>query len=155
MRKISTIGLHHSASPEETSVNTITEWHLDRGFSTIGYNYVLHRMWENGPWTISVGRDISIKPAAHKWEFDRPNDTPFMNTNSIAICVCGDFTVSVMPDDCLELLSTFIAYLMKKYSINESNIFGHNQVKDTECPGYSIHMVRRAACLKLSELMLQ
>ena len=144
MRLVYSIGLHHSASPEHTTVETITEWHLAREFDTIGYNFVIHRMWENGPWTISVGRDIERKPAANKWELDAPNVNRWQNTGCVAICVCGDFTVSALPDDALGLLSSLCAHLMEKYSINASNIFGHNDVKATECPGYSVETIRMA-----------
>ena len=51
MRKINKIILHCSATPEgrEHNVEDIRRWHLRRGFSDIGYHYLIHlddRDWE-------------------------------------------------------------------------------------------------------------
>ena len=42
-RKIKEVILHCSATPEgkDYSVSTIRQWHLQRGFSDIGYHYVI------------------------------------------------------------------------------------------------------------------
>ena len=44
MRKINKIIIHCSATPEGRNVKaeTIKKWHLDRGFSDIGYHYIIH-----------------------------------------------------------------------------------------------------------------
>ncbi|MDE6256057.1 MAG: N-acetylmuramoyl-L-alanine amidase, partial [Muribaculaceae bacterium] len=44
MRKIDKIILHCSATPEgrEVTVNDIRSWHIQRGFRTIGYHYVVY-----------------------------------------------------------------------------------------------------------------
>ncbi len=55
MRDINKIILHCSATPEgrDVSVDTIRKWHLDRGWSDIGYHYVVGL---NG--VISEGRPV-------------------------------------------------------------------------------------------------
>jgi len=43
MRRITKIILHCTATPEgrDVSVDEIRQWHLDRGWSDIGYHYVI------------------------------------------------------------------------------------------------------------------
>ena len=43
MRKIDKIILHCTATPEgrDVSVNAIKKWHTDKGWSDIGYHYVV------------------------------------------------------------------------------------------------------------------
>ena len=76
MRKINKIILHCSATPEgrEHNVEDIRRWHLRRGFSDIGYHYLIHL---DG--TIEVGRPIE-KRGAH---------CSGQNRNSIGICYVG------------------------------------------------------------------
>lgn len=80
-RAVKRVFLHCSASdsPEHDNVGVITKWHIDRGFSTIGYHFYINKAGEIFP-----GRDIEHIPAAQKG----------FNTNSIAICAGGlnDFT---------------------------------------------------------------
>lgn len=56
-RNIKELIVHCSATPEgkDYSVDTIRQWHLQRGFSDIGYHYVVYR---DG--SIHIGRDESI-----------------------------------------------------------------------------------------------
>lgn len=84
-RKITDISIHCSATranldfygssaTADIGVKEITKWHLDRGFNTIGYHYVIRR---NG--TIEIGRDLN-KAGAH---------VTGHNSNSIGICLVG------------------------------------------------------------------
>ena len=43
MRDINKIIIHCTATPEgrDVSVDTIRQWHLDRGWSDIGYHYII------------------------------------------------------------------------------------------------------------------
>lgn len=76
MRKIDSIILHCTATPEgkDYNVDTIKSWHLARGWSDIGYHFIIHL---DG--SISVGRPI-IKAGAHAYGF---------NANSIGIAYVG------------------------------------------------------------------
>ena len=76
MRSINRVILHCSATPEGRKVTAkqIRSWHLARGWTDIGYHYVIGL---DG--TIESGRDIS-KPGAH---------TRGYNADSIGICYIG------------------------------------------------------------------
>lgn len=75
-RIINRVFLHCSASdnPSHDNVATISEWHIKRGFTTIGYHYFISK---NG--TVNIGRNIEVKPAAQEGH----------NTGTIAICLHG------------------------------------------------------------------
>lgn len=75
-RNITEIIVHCSATPEgkDYTVAQIRQWHLQRGFSDIGYNYIIYR---DG--SIHEGRNVNIS-GAH---------TVGHNYNSIGICYIG------------------------------------------------------------------
>lgn len=84
-RKITDLSIHCSATkanldfygPQATAdigVKEITQWHKDRGWSTIGYHFVIRR---DG--TIEVGRNLNVA-GAHVTNY---------NKNSIGICMVG------------------------------------------------------------------
>jgi len=74
---IARIVIHHSASSLSTTLEDIKKWHLERGFSDIGYHYVIE---SNG--LIRYGRPLPLR-GAH---------TKGANFNSIGICLVGDMT---------------------------------------------------------------
>ena len=76
MRDISLIVVHCSATPPDMDIGReeITDWHRDRGWSDIGYHYVIRR---NGD--IEAGRMVQ-KAGAHARGH---------NANSIGICLVG------------------------------------------------------------------
>lgn len=79
MRKIDTIVIHCSATPEgrAVSVSSIRQWHLDRGWRDIGYHFVIGLNGEIWP-----GRPISQRGAHVRGH----------NTGSIGICYVGGIT---------------------------------------------------------------
>lgn len=79
MRKIDTIVVHCSATPEgrAVSVSTIRQWHLDRGWRDIGYHYIIGLNGEIWP-----GRPITQRGAHVRGH----------NTGSIGICYVGGVT---------------------------------------------------------------
>lgn len=94
-RRVSKVFIHCSASDDldHDNVETIRSWHLARGFSDIGYHFVVSFEGD-----ILVGRDIELSPATQKGH----------NTGSIAICVAGlrNFTIEQMQaviDLCMEI----------------------------------------------------
>lgn len=79
MRKINLIVVHCSATREgkDYTVNDIDKWHRQRGFSKIGYHFVVYR---DG--SIHNGRSIE-EIGAHVKGY---------NANSIGICYIGGLT---------------------------------------------------------------
>lgn len=69
--------IHHSASPRETTVEQLREWHIARGFEDIGYHRVI-----DGHATVHATRPLTVQ-GAHCLG---------CNHDSWGICVMGDNT---------------------------------------------------------------
>jgi N-acetylmuramoyl-L-alanine amidase len=120
MRKINEIILHCSDS-EIGDVDMIREWHKDRGWSDIGYHYVI---LPDG--TVEQGRDI-CKIGAH---------CKGHNASSIGICMIG---VSHFKEEQFLSLINLIQDLIKTYDIK--SIVGHNFYdKKKTCPNFNVEL---------------
>lgn len=86
MREIHTIVIHCSATPEgkEFSAKDIRKWHLDKGWTDIGYHFVVKI---DG--TLENGRPLS-RAGAH---------VEGHNANSIGICYIGGVDAEGKPKD--------------------------------------------------------
>ena len=127
MRSINKIIVHCSATREgqAISVDTIRQWHLARGWSDIGYHYIVHL---DG--SISYGRDIN-KSGAH---------TKGHNEDSIGLCYIGGVEADgKTPKDTRtpeqkESLLVLIKVLKK---LNSSAVVdGHRAFAAKACPCY-------------------
>lgn len=84
MRPITHLVVHCSATPEgrDIGARTIRQWHLDKGWSDIGYHFVIRL---NG--VIEMGRAIAI-PGAH---------VEGHNAKTIGICMVGGCDAAMKP----------------------------------------------------------
>lgn len=126
-RNIKELIVHCSATPEgkDYSVDTIRQWHLQRGFSDIGYHYVVYR---DG--SIHIGRDESIIGAHCTGH----------NTNSIGVCYIGgcasdgktpkDTRTAEQKQSLVKLLKE----LKTKYP--QASIHGHRDFANKACPSF-------------------
>lgn len=109
--------LHHAAA-KSCGAATIHQWHLNNGWSGIGYHFVVRK---NG--TIERGRPENTV-GAH---------ASGANSDSIGICFEGDFMSETMTDTQKSAGKELVAYLKKKYGI--SKVQKHSDVCSTDCPG--------------------
>ena len=134
-RKIKEIILHCSATPEgrDFTVSDIRRWHLQRGFSDIGYHYVIYR---NG--TICKGRNID-KVGAH---------CEGHNTYSVGICYIGGMTFDGKePKDTRTVqqkksLVRLVKNLMEIHNLNASDVHCHYEFANKACPSFKIETFR-------------
>jgi N-acetylmuramoyl-L-alanine amidase len=128
MRHINKLIVHCTASPDYMDIgrNEIDLWHRARGWSGIGYHYVVRRNGE-----IEKGRP-DIKVGAH---------ARGANTESIGIVWVGTNTPS--PEQESALIS-LVHYLMGKYNIKNENVLGHREavVTDKTCPNLNMDRFR-------------
>jgi N-acetyl-anhydromuramyl-L-alanine amidase AmpD len=128
MRNIDLIVVHCSATPEGRDVSTeeIRQWHLDRGWSDIGYHFVIEL---DG--AVYDGRSVELA-GAHAKSY---------NQNSIGVCYVGG------TDDDLEAKDTrteeqkeaLIELLTKlKADYPGCEIIGHKDISDKECPSFDV-----------------
>jgi len=137
MRKIDKIIVHCSATPEgkHFSAETIKSWHLKRGFSDIGYHFIIHL---DG--SFEYGRMVDVQGAHCKGK----------NKSSIALCYIGgmndtmeewvDTRTDKQKDSLVELLS-----LLKKFH-PKAEIFGHRDFSDKPCPSFNAREEYKYIC---------
>ncbi len=129
MRKIDKIIVHCTATPEgrAVTVEDIRRWHLQRGFRTIGYHYVVYL-------------DGTVHPG-------RPEDEIGahclgQNGNSIGVCYVGGLDKkSLLPKDTRteaqkEGLREIVARLQRKYP--GVSVHGHREFAAKACPCFDI-----------------
>jgi N-acetylmuramoyl-L-alanine amidase len=135
MRDIRRIIIHCSATPEgrEVSVDTIRDWHMKKGWSDIGYHFVISL---DG--CVEVGRPID-RAGAH---------VRGHNKDSIGICYIGGVakeknekgqwvakdTLTEQQDYALREL----IYALRMVSENDLTIHGHNEFSKKACPSFKV-----------------
>ena len=126
-RNIKEIIVHCSATPEgkDFTVSDIKKWHLQRGFSDIGYHWVIYR---DG--TIVSGRPESISGAHCTGH----------NSISIGVCYIGGCTSDgKTPKDTRtaaqkESLIKMLKILKSRYP--KASIHGHREFANKACPSF-------------------
>ena len=109
--------LHH-AEASKCTVQDIHSWHLNNGWSGIGYHYFIRK---DG--SIYKGRpDGAI--GAH---------CQGSNTGSLGICFEGNYMKETIPTAQYNAGIDLIKYLRGKYG--NLTIYGHKELLATECPG--------------------
>lgn len=139
-RTITELFVHCSDTPEgkDYTVADIRRWHLDRGFSDIGYHYIIYR---DG--TIHKGRDVNISGAHVEGH----------NSHSIGICYIGGAEATLDKNGKIvakknsrghniakdtrtakqkEALAKLLKDLRKLYP--KAKIYGHRDFAKKECP---------------------
>lgn len=129
MRKITEIIIHCSATPagRHFTVHDIDRWHRARGFSSIGYHYVIYL---DG--SVHPGRpveDIGAHCLGH-------------NAHSIGVCYIGGLDADTLePADTRTpeqrtALRELIAKLQEQYP--GATVHGHNEFADKACPCFPV-----------------
>lgn len=135
-RAINEIILHCSATPEGKDYTTsqIKTCHLQRGFSDIGYHYVIYR---DG--SVHNGRDINVS-GAHCTNH---------NAKSIGICYIGglDSTGKKAKDTRTDAQKKSLVKLVKQllnlYKLPISTVHCHNEYANKACPSFKITDFRK------------
>lgn len=122
--------IHHSYEPAACytpadcckAMQTMQRFHQhDRGWNDIGYSFAI-----GGDGRIYQGRGFNVV-GAH---------APRYNDKSVGICLIGDWTVDLPPENMLKAVQTLIDYGVRKNIIASNyTLIGHRQTRPTECPG--------------------
>lgn len=126
-RVINEIIVHCSATPEgkDYTLDTIRQWHRQRGFSDIGYHYVIH---PDG--TVEEGRDVNIAGAHCSGH----------NSKSIGICYIGGMTADnkkakdTRTEEQRTNLKALLLAMRKLYP--QAKIHGHRDFAAKACPSF-------------------
>lgn len=127
MRKINKVIVHCTATPEgrHTTIEDVTRWHLDRGWSDIGYHLLVYL---DG--TVHEGRPIQIQGAHCRGQ----------NKNSIGIAYVGgidkkDFKAKdTRTKEQKEALEDILEYFKILYP--DIEIYGHRDFSSKACPSF-------------------
>ncbi len=114
---IDMIILHH-AEASKCSVKDINWWHIQRGYSCIGYHYLVRK---DG--SIYKGREDNVIGAHAKG----------YNSTSIGVCFEGRYSKEIMPQAQIKAGMELVEYLKQKYNIKK--VLKHKDVNSTDCPG--------------------
>lgn len=126
-RTITEIIVHCTATPEgrDYPLSTIRQWHKERGFSDIGYHYIVHLDGK-----IEDGRDVNIAGAHCVGH----------NSHSIGVCYIGGLSAdgktakdTRTPVQSMTLKSLLIT-LRKLYPT--AKIHGHRDFAAKACPSF-------------------
>ena len=126
-RVINEIIVHCSATPEgkDYTLDTIRQWHRQRGFSDIGYHYVIH---PDGK--VEEGRDVDIAGAHCSGH----------NSKSIGICYIGGLTADgkkakdTRTEEQRTNLKALLMTMRKLYP--QAKIHGHRDFAAKACPSF-------------------
>lgn len=132
----SRITIHHSAkyskeiglpsnSNVASTIKDIQTVHMrDEGYGDIGYHFLIDpagRIWQ--------GRTLDWQ-GAHAGGANGTN-----NVGNIGICLLGDFNTEKPDPRALGALEKLVDALCERHKIARSRIYGHRQLRSTECPG--------------------
>jgi N-acetyl-anhydromuramyl-L-alanine amidase AmpD len=129
MRGIDLIVVHCSDSdnPAHDDVSVINQWHLERGFSGVGYHYFIKN---NGD--IQKGRPDE-KIGAH---------VKGCNKSSLGVCLHGRKRFT---KEQFKSLQTLLVKLIIEYGLTSTSVKEHNKLDKTKtCPNFIINEELRA-----------
>lgn len=126
-RTINEIIIHCTATPEgkDYTVDTIRQWHRQRGFSDVGYHYIIH---PNGQ--IDDGRDVNVAGAHCSGH----------NSHSIGIAYIGGMTADnksskdTRTDEQRKAIKRLLRALRSIYP--KAKIHGHRDFAAKACPSF-------------------
>lgn len=121
MRNITKLIVHCSATPNDRNITVeeIRSWHLARGWSDIGYHYVISRDGK-----ILCGRPVGIAGAHCQGH----------NFDSVGVCLVGDDEFNPVQFKALQNL-----YAMLKGFYPDMKAFGHRDFTDLKtCPNFEV-----------------
>ena len=130
MRKLESIIIHCSATSEKQNfdVDDIRQWHTEKGWSDIGYHYIITRAGE-----IQEGRFIEKSGAHAKGH----------NDYSVGICLVGGINSETKKPDSNFTFKQYQALDKIKDQLFDAfgtlEIIGHRDVSSKDCPCFDVH----------------
>jgi len=146
------IVIHHSATTTGGAA-AFDKMHRAKGWDELGYDFVIGNGSDTGNGQVEVGsRWVKQKIGAHA----KSSDNRF-NEYYIGICLVGNFDVERPTPQQMAAVDRLVAYLMVTYHIRPDQIIGHNDTKQTDCPGkyLNVAVIRREAAQLAGSRMYQ
>jgi len=140
-RRWSAIIIHHSGT-DNGNAAIFDRWHREgRHWQGVGYDFVIGNGTDSGDGQVEV---------TFRWQDQLTGahcKTPgnWANENAIGICLVGNFDKSRPTARQMQSLVKLVRFLMKRYGIPKSRIWGHRDVpgaRVTDCPGRYFPMAK-------------
>jgi len=124
VRTIKRIIVHHTASASDWTLEDIDAAHRDRGFSGVGYHFVIESTG-----LVRLGRPVPTIGAHAKGA----------NRDSIGVCLVGAFHKdgAFVPSTQWAAAVSVVRDLMRQWSLSVDDVYGHKETKATLCPGFN------------------
>lgn len=155
--KPSRILVHHTATANTTDYSpaalgelarSIQKFHMStRGWLDTGQNFTISR----GGY-IAEGRHESLQTLLNGRQFIEGAQCPNQNDSSIGIENEGTYTAVQPPAVLFNALTVMCAFACRQYGLAPTQLFGHRDYWDTECPGdkmYALLPTLRAQVAKV------
>jgi len=125
------IVIHHSATPTGSAAE-FDRMHKAKGWDELGYHFVIGNGRRSGNGQVEIRpRWKTQKHGAHC----KVEGHPEYNDVGIGICLVGNFDLTVPTEAQMDALARLVRFMMDRYHIPRSRVFGHGQLKPTDCPG--------------------
>jgi N-acetyl-anhydromuramyl-L-alanine amidase AmpD len=125
------IVVHHSATPTGNA-DEFDRMHRAKGWDELGYHFVIGNGTGSGDGEVEIGsRWSKQKHGAHAKILGHPE----YNDVGVGICLVGNFDVSRPSEAQMQSLARLVRFLMDRYCVPRNHIYGHGQLKPTDCPG--------------------
>ena len=132
MRTVTSIIVHHTATPQTWTLEKTRAYHKGKGWSDIGYHYLIER----DPLLLRIGRRAGRVGAHCKGA----------NRNSLGIVIVGNFVEETLDRQTLGFAAQAVADLCVSYGLTAPDVYGHNHAPGgttaTVCPGFSMDDLR-------------
>lgn len=132
-RKTNKIILHCTASPKDTTVEEIHNMHIkQKGWLGIAYHYLIRfngDIYEGRPEGTIGGHTLN------------------QNSYSIGLVYNGGVDKNIKPKDTRtpeqrEALFELVEYLLKKYDLRITDVYGHRDFQNKACPSFDTQQFR-------------
>ena len=125
LKTVQYIFVHTAADPRQsgkadTTIADITRWHVARGWTTIGYHYVVRR---DG--AVETGRPVTQQGAHVRG----------LNHCSIGICLSGNHDLAPMTAKQRAALLQLLETLCRRYKLPPNAVLGHKEVNTLVAAG--------------------
>ncbi len=140
--KWQTVVVHHSASNRDTPQGMDAYHRVSRGWENgLGYHFVIGngvnypdgKIFVGPRWKKQIQGAHCGVPAGTYFGVRRPKN--YFNEHGIGICLIGDLEGGQPTSRQLATLEQLTSWLCGQTGVRASQIYGHGQVKQTECPG--------------------
>ena len=130
LSEIKFLVVHHSVTSKDATIGQIREIHLARGYSDIGYHYLI------SAGGLKEGRDIRFR-GAHALSEKAPYLDTDMNRAGAGLCIIGDFSKAPPDDNLINETAFAVKRIAGKLGIkiDRKHIIPHSAVSYTACPG--------------------